>query len=548
MKVNLSGRLQFLIPSVLLLLSLLLPALVAAQVPLIQITNNGSVAYQKVVQVPYAPQTAGDLNVVVVGWNDISSTIASVTDTAGNTYVLAAGTVSTPMPTGNANPAGVSQAIYYAKNIAGGANTVTVTFNSATAAQDIRILEYGTAGGGFDLVSPLDTSIGASATAGPASSGPATTNSASDLIFGAGTITSGFTSVVKACGTGCVMYGEPTGSGINNFGDIVEDALVASAGPYSAAANFADGAAVMQMVALRLSGQTIPSFPTTATSVLPATSPEAGGVPIVITGTGFAAGATVVFNNGAGVTASAVNCSVTSGTITCLSPSFTTAGTTTVVVTNVDGSATTPLSFTYTASTPFSTAGTGAISPDGGSTNGGTFVTITGSDFAAGAVVRIGGVPAYKVQVVNSTTIQAILPAGSAGNPSVNVFNPSGANGAVPGGYAYSRVQASTSSRELWNGRSAVQTSRLTFTPATDRRGPERGGGWLGRHDGSVTSVTDTAGNTYAMAAAPVQGTNLTQVIYYAKNINASASNTVTVNFSQSAAYPRCANRGIQRS
>jgi hypothetical protein len=129
-KLNLSGRLQFLIPSVLLLLSLLLPALVAAQVPLIQITNNGGVAYQKVVQVPYAPQTAGDLNLVVVGWNDISSTIASVTDTAGNTYVLAAGTVSTPLPTGNnANPAGVSQAIYYAKNIVGGANTVIVTFN-----------------------------------------------------------------------------------------------------------------------------------------------------------------------------------------------------------------------------------------------------------------------------------------------------------------------------------------------------------------------------------------------------------------------------------
>jgi IPT/TIG domain len=539
-KLNLSGRLQFLIPSVLLLLSLLLPALVAAQVPLIQITNNGGVAYQKVVQVPYAPQTAGDLNLVVVGWNDISSTIASVTDTAGNTYVLAAGTVSTPLPTGNnANPAGVSQAIYYAKNIVGGANTVIVTFNSATAAQDIRILEYGTAGGGFDLVAPLDTSIGASATAGPASSGPATTNSANDLIFGAGTITSGFTSVVKACGTGCVMYGEPTGSGINNFGDIVEDALVSAAGPYNAAANFADGAAVMQMVALRLAGQTIPSFPTTATSVLPATSPEAGGVPITITGTGFATGATVVFNNGAGVTASAVNCSVASGTtITCLTPSFTTAGTTTVVVTNVDGSATTPLAFTYTPSTPFSTAGTGAISPDGGSTNGGTFVTITGSDFAAGAVVRIGGVPAYKVQVVNSTTIQAILPAGSAGNPSVNVFNPSGANGAVPGGYAYSTGAGINFIQGAYATAASGTNQPVTFNlPQTAGDLNVVVAGW-GDTTASVTSVTDTAGNTYAVAAPAVAGTNLTQVIYYAKNINASASNTVTVNFNQSAAFP----------
>ena len=544
MKVNLSTRFQFLFPSILLLLSVLLPALTAAQVPLVQITNNGGVAYQSVVSVPYAPQVAGDFNVVVVGWNDISSTIASVTDTAGNTYVLAAGTVSTPLPTGNAAPAGVSQAIYYAKNIVGGANTVTVTFNSNTGAQDVRILEYGTAGGGFDLNFPLDTSIGASATASPANSGTATTNSANDLIFGAGTITTGFTSIVKSCGTGCTMFGEPTGSGINNFGDLVEDALVATAGPYSAGGNFADGIGVIQMVALRLSGQTLPVFPApTAASVVPATSPEAGGVAITISGTGFVQGATVVFsnvNNAVTTKASAVNCSVTSSTtINCLSPSFTTAGATTVVVTNVDGQATAALPFTYTASTPFSTAGTGSISPDGGSTNGGTFVTITGSDFAAGATVRIGGVPAYKVQVVNSTTIQAILPAGSAGNPSVNITNPSGAQGAVPAGYAYS----TGAGINFIQGNFGTSDPAATSQPVTFNL-PQTAGdlnvvvaGW-GDTTASVSSVSDSAGNTYAVAAPALQGTGLTQVIYYAKNISASASNTVTVNFNQSAAFP----------
>ena len=97
MKVNLLPRFQFLFPSV-LLLSLLLPALVAAQVPLLQITNNSGVVNQSVVQVAYpGAQTAGDFNVVVVGWNDISSTINSVADSAGNIYVLAAGTVSIPL-------------------------------------------------------------------------------------------------------------------------------------------------------------------------------------------------------------------------------------------------------------------------------------------------------------------------------------------------------------------------------------------------------------------------------------------------------------------
>ena len=40
------------------------------------------------------------------------------------------------------------------------------------------------------------------------------------------------------------------------------------------------------------------------------------------------------------------------------------------------------------------------------------------------------------------------------------------------------------------------------------------------------------------MAAAPVQGTALSQTIYYAKNIAASASNTVTVTFSQAPLFP----------
>src|SRR5579883_1852319 len=33
-----------------------------------------------------AAQVAGDLNVVVVGWNDTTATVASVSDTSGNVY------------------------------------------------------------------------------------------------------------------------------------------------------------------------------------------------------------------------------------------------------------------------------------------------------------------------------------------------------------------------------------------------------------------------------------------------------------------------------
>jgi hypothetical protein len=99
-------------------------------------TPQSSVA---TVSVPFtAAQTAGNLNVVVVGWNDTTAQISSVTDTKGNAYQLAAG------PTAVAGA--LTQGIYYARNIvaaAAGSNIVTVSFTVPALYPDIRILEYG---------------------------------------------------------------------------------------------------------------------------------------------------------------------------------------------------------------------------------------------------------------------------------------------------------------------------------------------------------------------------------------------------------------------
>ena len=130
-------------------------------------------------------QTAGDLNMVAVGWNDTTSTVQSVKDSAGNTYSLAIGPTS-----GTA----LQQSIYYAANIVGGTNTVTVTFSQAAAYPDVRILEY-------RGVTTLDVTAGASGSSAAANSGAATTTSANELIFGANMVAtstraagSGFTS------------------------------------------------------------------------------------------------------------------------------------------------------------------------------------------------------------------------------------------------------------------------------------------------------------------------------------------------------------------
>src|SRR6202040_1583014 len=77
-----------------------------------------------------------------------------------------------------------------------------------------------------------------------------------------------------------------------------------------------------------------------------------------------------------------------------------------------------------------------SLSPNSGSTAGGTAVTITGTNFAAGATVTFGGAAATNVVVVNSTTITATTPAGSAGAVTVTV-TVNGQNGSLTNGYTY---------------------------------------------------------------------------------------------------------------
>ena len=138
---------------------------------------------QSQVTVTYAQaQVAGDTNILAIGWKNATSTITAVTDSAGNTY----------RPVSTAHGTGLIQAIYYARNIkaaTAGANTVTVTFNTATPFIDIRATEYS----GLDPVHPIDVSHSAIGTSTTPNSGSVTTTAAQEVIFGAGTTTGSFT-------------------------------------------------------------------------------------------------------------------------------------------------------------------------------------------------------------------------------------------------------------------------------------------------------------------------------------------------------------------
>ena len=64
------------------------------------------------------------------------------------------------------------------------------------------------------------------------------------------------------------------------------------------------------------------------------------------------------------------------------------------------------------------------VSPNSGSTAGGTSVTISGTNFVNGATVTIGGTAATNVAVNSGTTITATTPAHAAGVVNVVVTNP----------------------------------------------------------------------------------------------------------------------------
>jgi hypothetical protein len=166
--------------------------------------------------------------------------------------------------------------------------------------------------------------------------------------------------------------------------------------------------------------------PPTVTGVSPASGPTAGGTAITISGTNFAAGATVTVG---GTPATGV--SVVSATQINATTPARAAGAADVVVTVVgQSSATSPADqFTYIAPAPTITA----VGPSSGPTLGGTAVTITGTNFAAGATVTVGGTAANGVSVVSATQINATTPAHAAGVADVIVTVGGQSSAANPG-------------------------------------------------------------------------------------------------------------------
>jgi hypothetical protein len=273
--------------------SFALTIITAAAIGFVQVNSATPQSVLTPVKVAYSgAQTAGDLNVVVVGWNDSTAQISSVTDSKNNTYFLAVG------PTIQSGTA--TQAIYYAMNIAAataGSNTVTVTFNVAAAYPDVRIAEYT----GINPTTAVDVAIAAQGSGTPSNSGSVTTGTANDLLVGANLVQQ----TTSAAGTGYTSRVITVPDA-----DILEDSIVTVAGSHSATAPISGGAWIMQMVAFRAAGSggtgtapaitsasstaftvgTVGSFTVTATGSPTPSITETGALPSGVTFTSNSSG------------------------------------------------------------------------------------------------------------------------------------------------------------------------------------------------------------------------------------------------------------------
>ena len=195
--------------------------------------------------------------------------------------------IPTLLALGPTTGTGLSESIYYAKNIVGSnTNTVTVTFNQGATKPDVRILEYS----GVATSNPLDVSTGASGNSNIADSGFVTTNAANELIVGANMVSSNTT----------IMAGAPATIRIitSPNSDLAADQLVNVPGSYHSWAPLnASGPWVSQVVTFRAANTSTVPF---VSSVSPSSGPTSGGTAVTITGTNFAGGATVTLRQRGG--------------------------------------------------------------------------------------------------------------------------------------------------------------------------------------------------------------------------------------------------------
>lgn len=195
----------------------------------------------------------------------------------------------------------------------------------------------------------------------------------------------------------------------------------------------------------------------TVTSLVPNNGLDTGGTTVTVTGTGFTGATAVRF----GPTPAASFTVVDDTTITAVSPARP-VGIANVWVQTPEGTNTSaqPSWFAF-QSAPTEPPTVTLVTPNVGPVDGGTSVTLTGTNFLNASQVRFGPTTAPSFLVLSNTSMIVTTPPRPVGLVNVSVTNPLGTNGNQPSSWYSYRV---------------LTGPAPTVTNVTPRQGPLTGG------------------------------------------------------------------------
>jgi Putative Ig domain len=164
-------------------------------------TSSGSAGPLTAVSTAFgANNTAGNLIIAFVRMSTSTQTV-TVTDSLGNVYTQAAAAVQIAD--------GSQVHLFYARNILGGANTVTATFSASNNHPWLAVYEYR----GLSTTAPLDQTASGTGSGTAASTAPTpTTTSANELVFAGFGLPASYTGT-QAAGTGFTILNNVPNTG-----------------------------------------------------------------------------------------------------------------------------------------------------------------------------------------------------------------------------------------------------------------------------------------------------------------------------------------------